>query len=602
MYPDALPIQEVHMRLKAVEILNFRSIEHLQIHTGAITTVIGRNNAGKSNVLRAINAFFFASDRALELQDISKFSDDRDSTWIECTFEELNDNERRQLAQYVLHDGTVRIRRTLEYKEGALSSFLHGWLEEPNESWLRSDFADYGKTATWKTVDIDPFDYAERPPSGRVTKAAFEDFRARYIEEHKESLTFDAVLFTTQLLGRQSTALSVLPQVTFIPATGDVTSQIVGRSSSLLNMMILEIVKGASEKPEYQRAHEALQTAQHLINPSSQRLHLITAIEEALQAQLQSWGSIRCHIRTSISDLAKVLLEGLELALDDGTETGLAQKGEGIQRQVLFQVFRLYADYKSRRGIFKDLTEESDRDKRSHVIIFEEPELFLHPQAQESFYDDLVDVSQADQVLLATHSNHLLRLEHADGLVILRRAANDKPTKAFIASVEWLDNEDERQRLKDIHLLNSDVAKMFFADKIILVEGVEEYIYIVGTAQSHASCFNRRIAVVQCGGKDNIPRLQRVLNGFQIPYIAAYDTDPDNEQSQRTTATIINLVREARSTGTRADICEFDPTTAKACGNDHVNPNDKVFSAYKFIREETPEPDFRERITSMYAL
>ena len=63
---------------------------------------------------------------------------------------------------------------------------------------------------------------------------------------------------------------------------------------------------------------------------------------------------------------------------------------------------------------------------QSTYFILEEPELYLHPQAQRSLFDSLQELSAENQVLLCTHSSsfinidnynlkeieHLLKVEH----------------------------------------------------------------------------------------------------------------------------------------------------------------------------------------------
>src|SRR5262249_40857303 len=149
------------------------------------------------------------------------------------------------------------------------------------------------------------------------------------------------------------------------------------------------------------------------------------------------------------------------------------------------------------------------------IIAFEEPELFLHPQAQEAFYDDLVTVSERDQVLLATHSNYLVRLDQADSLHIVQRTSPTNPTTVRTADANWLEVGEERRahekRFKEIQLCNAEISKVFFADRVIITEGIEDVIYIVGTARDYARCIDRRVTVVEVGGIGSIPSLQRVL-------------------------------------------------------------------------------------------
>ncbi|MEO0586922.1 MAG: TOPRIM nucleotidyl transferase/hydrolase domain-containing protein, partial [Planctomycetota bacterium] len=238
---------------------------------------------------------------------------------------------------------------------------------------------------------------------------------------------------------------------------------------------------------------------------------------------------------------------------------------------------------------------------QSHIILFEEPELFLHPQAQEQFFDDLLTVSETDQVLIATHSSHLVRIDHVDSLVVLRRETQTSPTRHFRAGDVLVRSRDDRQTLKDIALVSSEVAKMFFAEKIILVEGQADYIYIVGSAEMK-HLVDRRVAVVPAGSKETLPRLQEILNGFQIPYVVAYDVDPGNEQSAQTTAKIVNLVREAQSFGVHAEVSEFSPTLAEVCGNTNETSKDKPYQAFHWIKSNNPSEEFLARIEEFYDL
>ena len=57
------------LKIKKITIKNFRSIESLSIDCSNITTLVGANDAGKSNVLRALNLFFNdKTDHALPFQ------------------------------------------------------------------------------------------------------------------------------------------------------------------------------------------------------------------------------------------------------------------------------------------------------------------------------------------------------------------------------------------------------------------------------------------------------------------------------------------------------------------------------------------------------
>jgi AAA15 family ATPase/GTPase len=52
------------MRLKSISIQNFKSLEEESIkHPSELNVFVGKNNSGKSNILKAIDLFFNSSTR-----------------------------------------------------------------------------------------------------------------------------------------------------------------------------------------------------------------------------------------------------------------------------------------------------------------------------------------------------------------------------------------------------------------------------------------------------------------------------------------------------------------------------------------------------------
>ena len=55
------------MKLAKIHIKNFRSIQNSEIRFDEITALVGENNAGKSAILRAINAIFNWNNHILSI-------------------------------------------------------------------------------------------------------------------------------------------------------------------------------------------------------------------------------------------------------------------------------------------------------------------------------------------------------------------------------------------------------------------------------------------------------------------------------------------------------------------------------------------------------
>lgn len=86
-------------------------------------------------------------------------------------------------------------------------------------------------------------------------------------------------------------------------------------------------------------------------------------------------------------------LVNFEVIMRDSTEyeVNMSYKGTGIQR--LFMV-----------SYFQYLAEQSGNDKGSYIFALEEPETFLHPGAQRTLLDSLKKIAEHHQVIITTHS------------------------------------------------------------------------------------------------------------------------------------------------------------------------------------------------------
>lgn len=99
------------MRIKSVEIENFRSIRLLACDFDAVTSLIGPNGAGKSNVLRAMDWFFNADKSSLTVDDIHKGSinehEPEPRIRVRVDFTDLTPEDRAALGPRYCPDATV---------------------------------------------------------------------------------------------------------------------------------------------------------------------------------------------------------------------------------------------------------------------------------------------------------------------------------------------------------------------------------------------------------------------------------------------------------------------------------------------------------------
>jgi hypothetical protein len=84
----------------------------------------------------------------------------------------------------------------------------------------------------------------------------------------------------------------------------------------------------------------------------------------------------------------------------------------------------------------------------------------------------------------------------------------------------------EMDYLKLEQLLDIDSKELFFARKVLLVEGPTEYGAIPVFAKAQKYSFDKNgVSIVDVGGKSNLDIFARLCEGYHIPYLILADGD-----------------------------------------------------------------------------
>ena len=201
------------------------------------------------------------------------------------------------------------------------------------------------------------------------------------------------------------------------------------------------------------------------------------------------------------------------------TKQDFTNHGHGVIRQTLFNFL----------GVVKNElpTENKEHNNRKDfIILFEEPEIYLHPKAIVLLRKVLYDLctNSSFQIICASHSPTLIDISKPHTSLVRMVRGIDGLTNLYQVDENIFNQIDEKKDM--VQMLNRfdpNICESFFADEVVLVEGDTEAIVI---RELLATKFpTKDIFVTNTGSKNNIPFFQKIFNHFNIKQHIIHDSD-----------------------------------------------------------------------------
>ena len=274
------------------------------------------------------------------------------------------------------------------------------------------------------------------------------------------------------------------------------------------------------------------------------------------------------------------------------------RQGSGARRTLLWAALRILSEQRVGKT-------ESASD-RPHLLLMDEPEICLHPNAIREARKVLYDLPKNGnwQVMVTTHSPVFIDLSRDNTSIVRVERSVDgevRGTTIFRPQKAQL-SDDDKECLKLLNLCDPYVAEFFFGGRTILVEGDTEYTAFNYIIASEPDKF-KDLHIVRARGKATIRSLCKILNQFDAPFGILHDSDlPTTKRSGQDIVSpawtmnieIFNVVKDQidkRKVRLLASLPNFE----LAYFGKEVK-NEKPVTAWEILKKN---PDVRKKISDL---
>jgi putative ATP-dependent endonuclease of OLD family len=477
---DALPAQIPRPRLNKLKVSNFRCIgaQPVEVDLDDIVILVGPNNTGKTAILRAYQVVM-----------------QHGSAEGELTIEDFPNGKIDPANLPTIELETVVFEKTA-----------------PGERWVRTDPATNEMFVREKWVWSEP-----DAPKKVGWDVAANDWHA-----------------SEGPWGAPNVAQAYRPEPHYVGAfqkPEDQAKEVV----KLLSRAITERVKGISKKMADETGEEGPTDYEKLLEGIKElRLKIAsdaaTAVADVQKELTSMISAVFPGYGVTFDARPEDDVEGaldlykpdpvLKMGPTGGFHSSLERQGSGTCRILIWAALRILSE------LPKGKTPSAG--DRPHLLLMDEPEICLHPdairEARRVLYD--LPATMRWQVMITTHSPVFIDLSRDNtSIARVERLSSGivQGTTIFRPKKAKLD-DDDRVELKLLNLCDPYVAEFFFGGRTVLVEGDTEY-----TAFRHViSCGDAGyggVHVVRARGKACLVALCKILNHFDKGYAILHDSD-----------------------------------------------------------------------------
>ena len=554
------------MEIKKIYIQHYRLLNDFSLELkNDLSLIVGKNNCGKTSVLSVLEKIFNKNSN-------------RNLVW-----EDINLNHRREIFE--------NIKRVSDIPDSELSSILGINLQ----IWIQYSESDSYQNIQGFMMDLNPennfiiLEFSYIIPTQKLREISsltcdFADDFSKFESFMKKNLNkfFEIQIYSrgynpiTQEMTEEKSDLHEMKdvhkiiKVRGISASREVSNKENNHSLSKTSNRFYKLNNGEEINS---KANNLLQSAILKADETLTRAYsgddsvegIFTSVFERVKRFGGNDSESELAIHSSLSE--KDILSNNTTLYYKHDDSLLPETYNGLGYLnlygIIFEIETLMADIKN---------EPAD----INLIYIEEPESHTHPQLQYIFIKNIKDLLKEHndelkesgdfsciQTLITTHSSHIVSDCNFDDLIYFKRDNGTAVSKAFNSlKEEYGDEQLGYKFVKQYLTLNS--SELFFADKVICVEGDTERILIptmmqkvdttnpINQASNTMPLLSQNISIIETGAHSQVFRKLFDFLGIKVLIITDIDPANKNENNRLTSCSAV----DATST-TNASIKNF---------------------------------------------
>ncbi|OLO10436.1 hypothetical protein BTW10_14745 [Chromohalobacter japonicus] len=496
------------MKITSIRVHNFRLLKSFEVFLeDDLSIVIGKNNTGKTSLLSALRKFLgYGGDRRLSFDDIS--TDERGrirslltgddevkgnevvfSVGLKITIDYGNDDDLSSVAKLITSldpdDTQIVIEFCYELDGNRLNE-------------LRSKWHDNGESG----------DGAADAFLRQNLVEALGNLRRR--SECTVEGGHDIDLDNEKISLEDTIALK------YVSARRDVTNK---DNDQTLSSQTAKLYKSFAGDPASEESVEEFNKSLRRADDSFSTVY--ESIFSDLIEKVRKFGGLRSGestIKIASTLQHRDILSGNTTVMYEQAAHELPEHYNGLgYMNLISMIFEIDLLMKE----FRNIREGSGA--ALNLLFIEEPEAHTHPQMQYVFIKNIKELLATSgetlssfQTVVSTHSAHIVSEAEFDSIKYLQRSEQQVNAKNLRElEAHFSDNdEDERRRFRFLkQYLTLHRSELFFADKIVLIEGDTERILLPammhkldqsGVPDGVAPLLSQNVSVVEVGAHSKI--------------------------------------------------------------------------------------------------